>query len=66
MYELSTATVITMVHAEGFGATEDYIETLPLTDEQKSALWLLAWAEAPSHARQRITLANLKLLPGAS
>ncbi len=36
-----------------FDRIEDYINTLTLPDEQLSALWLLAWAEATDPATRR-------------
>lgn len=38
-----------------FGDIEDYIETLPLDDEQKSALWLLAYSEQSFENRRDVT-----------
>ena len=35
---------------------EDWIERQPLTPEQKSALWLYAWAKLPDRDRQLETL----------
>lgn len=43
--------------ARPFGEIEDYIESLALHPEVKTALWLLAWAQQERHVRE-ITLAE--------
>ena len=40
-------------------AIEDWIEEQPLTPEQKSALWLYAWAKLPDRDRQLETLNSM-------
>jgi hypothetical protein len=37
-----------------FTVIEQRIEELPTSQEVKSALWLLAWAEAEPHVRRRV------------
>ena len=53
-----------------FECIEQYIELLPLSSEQLSALWLLAWAEAtdPITRRQIVgaALADCEKLPGSA
>jgi hypothetical protein len=41
-----------------FDHIEDYINALPLPTEQRSALWLLAWAEATIPATRRRVVAE--------
>jgi hypothetical protein len=41
-----------------FDQIEDYIDTLALPQEQLSALWLLAWAEATDPATRRRVVAE--------
>ncbi len=36
-----------------FHQVEDYIDALPLGDEQRSALWLLAWVRTTNPATRR-------------
>jgi hypothetical protein len=42
-----------------FEEIEDRIECLPLSEEQRAALWLLAWAEQDTHTRPRIPIEAL-------
>jgi hypothetical protein len=39
-----------------FGEIEAWIDSLPLTDDQRAALWLLAWAEQDDRTRRRLAL----------
>lgn len=52
-YRQCASRVIELTQCQGFGAAEDYIERLSLTDPQRDALWLLAWSYAP-RSEQRI------------
>jgi hypothetical protein len=42
-----------------FEEIEDRIECLPLPDDQRAALWLLAWAEQDSRTRRRVAIEAL-------
>jgi hypothetical protein len=48
--------VIDTILAEGrsFGEIEDFIAQQPLPEDEKSALWLWAWAEQPRILRREI------------
>jgi hypothetical protein len=37
-----------------FAELEDWIEMLPLSDDSKAGLWLLAWAEQDRSSQRRI------------
>jgi hypothetical protein len=37
-----------------FGQVEDAIERFDLSDEQKTALWMLAWSRLDPHGQERI------------
>lgn len=37
-----------------FGDIEDWIETLPILDDAKAGLWLLAWAEQGRSGQRQI------------
>jgi hypothetical protein len=37
-----------------FELVEEFINRQPISEEQKSALWLLAWAEADVGTRRRV------------
>jgi hypothetical protein len=39
-----------------FGKIEAWIDSLPLNDDQRAALWLLAWAEQDDRTRRRLAL----------
>jgi hypothetical protein len=39
-----------------FGQIESTIERLDMPDEQKSALWLLAWSRPAQHRQKRVPL----------
>ena len=44
-----------MLHAgQSFELVEEFIERQPVSEEQKAALWLLAWAEADGATRRRL------------
>ena len=38
-----------------FEEIEERIESFPLPDDQRAALWLLAWAEQDARTRRRVT-----------
>ena len=44
-----------------FGEIEDCIEAMSASDDEKSALWLLAWSGQPEPARHRIVAEALAL-----
>lgn len=46
-YRQCAKRIIELTECQGFSAAEDYIEGMALTDRQRDALWLLAWAHAP-------------------
>ena len=37
-----------------FEEIEELIDSLPLPDDQRAALWLLAWAEQDADTRRRV------------
>jgi hypothetical protein len=47
---------------ELFGVVEDTINDTPLDEDQKAALWLLAWSSRDSLAQRRDALATLALV----
>lgn len=47
---------------ELFGVVEDTINAAALDDDQKAALWLLAWSSRDSRAQRRDALATLALI----
>jgi hypothetical protein len=47
---------------ERFGVVEDTINAAPLVEEQKAALWLLAWSSRDSKSQRRDALAALELV----
>jgi hypothetical protein len=47
---------------ELFGVVEDTINTADLEEDQKAALWLLAWSSRDSWAQRRDALATLALV----
>jgi hypothetical protein len=47
---------------ELFGVVEDTINAACLVDDQKAALWLLAWSSRDSWAQRRDALATLALV----
>ena len=59
-------TVIEQMMREGrsFRDVEDYVERATLADEQKAALWLLAWAEQAPGAQRRLAKETLALVSG--
>ena len=42
-----------------FEQVEGVIDSLPVSDEQKAALWLLAWGEQDRRTRRRVALEAL-------
>lgn len=62
MYTTYVAMVVQTVRTQGFSTAEDYIDSLPINDDQKSALWLLAYAEQPEVDRRRTALETLMLV----
>ena len=51
-----------MQAGELFGVVEDTINTAALVEDQKAALWLLAWSSRDSGAQRRDALAALALV----
>ena len=51
-----------MEAGERFGVIEDTINTAALVDDQKAALWLLAWSSRDSWVQRRDALAALELV----
>ena len=51
-----------MQAGELFGVVEDTINTAALEEEQKAALWLLAWSSRDSWAQRRDALGMLDLV----
>jgi hypothetical protein len=47
---------------ELFGVVEDTINAAPLVEDQKAALWLLAWSSRESRAQRHDALAALALV----
>jgi hypothetical protein len=47
---------------EPFGVVEDTINATALSEDQKAALWLLAWSSRDSWAQRRDALAALELV----
>ena len=47
---------------ERFGVVEDTINAAALEEDQKAALWLLAWSSRDSFAQRRDALAALALV----
>ena len=47
---------------EVFGVVEDTINAAALDDDQKAALWLLAWSSRDTRAQRRDALATLALV----
>ena len=47
---------------ELFGVVEDTINAAALVDDQKAALWLLAWSSRDSWAQRRDAIAALELV----
>ena len=62
----SAQTVVEQMMREGrsFRDVEDYVERATLADEQKAALWLLAWAEQAPGAQRRLPKETLALVSG--
>jgi hypothetical protein len=47
-----------------FREVEDYVDRVTLADEQKAALWLLAWAAQDRSAQRRLAIETLALVSG--
>ena len=47
-----------------FREVEDYVERVTLADEQKAALWLLAWAAQDRSSQRRLAIETLALVSG--
>jgi hypothetical protein len=45
-----------MSAGETFESIETAIDSTAATDEEKAALWLLAWSEQPRRIRQRLVI----------
>ncbi len=48
-----------------FDKIEERIESLPLPEEQRAALWLLAWAEQDARTRRRVASEALAFVAGS-
>ena len=46
-----------------FSEIEDWIETLPVSEDAKAGLWLLAWAEQDRSSQRRIADEALSAVP---
>ena len=63
--ESAQAAVEQMVReGRSFREVEAYVERATLADDQKAALWLLAWAEQEPGAQRRLALETLALVSG--
>ena len=47
-----------------FREVEDYVERATLVDEQKAALWLLAWAAQDRSSQRQLAIETLALVSG--
>lgn len=56
MAEKTLEELIGMLVSRGadFERVEEFIDGLPLDDDRRAALWLLAWSELPRRRRQQI------------
>jgi hypothetical protein len=67
MAQLASArAVVEQMVREGrsFREVEDYVERVTLADEQKAALWLLAWAAQDRGSQRRLAIETLALVSG--
>jgi hypothetical protein len=55
--------VVDVLLADGrsFNEIEDFINELPISEEDKSVLWLWAWAEQPRRTRRLMMPARVRL-----
>ena len=62
----SAQTVVEQMVREGrsFRDVEAYVERATLADDQKAALWLLAWVEQEPGAQWRLAKETLALVSG--
>ena len=62
----SVQTMVEQMVREGrsFHDVESYVTRATLTDDEKSALWLLAWAEQERGAQRRLAKETLALVSG--
>ena len=62
----SVQTMVEQMVREGrsFHDVESYVACATLTDDEKSALWLLAWAEQERGAQRRLAKETLALVSG--
>ena len=62
----SVQTMVEQMVREGrsFHDVESYVTRATLTDDEKAALWLLAWAEQERGARRRLAKETLALVSG--
>jgi len=62
----SAQTVVEQMVREGrsFRDVEAYVERATLADDQKAALWLLAWVEQEPGAQRRLAKETLALVSG--
>jgi hypothetical protein len=47
-----------LAQSRTFGEIEDFIDEQPISEDEKSALWLWAWAEQPRFLRRQIIPAS--------
>ena len=62
----SVQTMVEQMVREGrsFHDVESYVTRATLTDDEKAALWLLAWAEQERGAQRRLAEETLALVSG--
>lgn len=63
-YDERARTVMQITVKRGLVAAEDYIEAIPVedaSDQQRSALWLLAWAYASRNEQRQVAAEGLAL-----
>ena len=62
----SVQTMVEQMVREGrsFHDVESYVARATLTDDEKAALWLLAWAEQERGAQRRLAKETLALVSG--
>jgi len=62
----SVQTIVEQMVREGrsFHDLESYVARATLTDDEKAALWLLAWAEQERGAQRRLAKETLALVSG--
>ena len=56
MYALMTQVERMLSERRSFGEIEDCIEGMSTSDDEKAALWLLAWSEQAERVRRRTVI----------